>query len=172
MTPTRPGGPVMMSAAERERAKKVDRLVALGEAGVTELLEMLADPSWTVRRSVVAGLAALGDAAVAGLGQVLATQRDSEARIAAAVDALASSIGHPEQMLGALAAHPGPAVAADAAQVLGRRRSTAGVPILVPLLDHADDNVAVAAIEALGRVGGRAAVDSLIHAVATGNFFR
>lgn len=173
MTATRAGGaPVVMSAAERERAKKVDRLVALGEPGVQELLDMLADPSWTVRRSVVAGLAALGDAAIAGLGEALVTRRDSEASIAAAVDALAASIGHPDQLLGQLTEHPNPAAVADAAQVLGRRRSSAGVPILVRLLDHADDNVAVAAIEALGRVGGRAAVDSLVQAVATGNFFR
>jgi HEAT repeat protein len=172
MTTGTSGDPVMMSAAERERVKTVDRLVALGEGGVGELLEMLTDPSWTVRRSVVAGLAALGDATVAGLGEVLATRRDDEARLAAAVDALSASIGHPDEILARLAEHPNPAVAADAAQVLGRRRSSSGLPTLIRLLDHADDNVAVAAIEGLGRVGGRAAVDSLVRAVATGNFFR
>jgi HEAT repeat protein len=172
MTPTRPGGPVVMSEAERARADAVDRLVALGQAGIPELLGMLADPSWTVRRSVVAGLAALGDAAVTGLADVLATRRDDEARIAAAMDALATSTGHAEAVLGRMAEHANAAVAADAAQVLGRRRSAAAVPLLIGLLDHSDDNVAVAAIEALGRVGGRAAIDSLTHAVATGNFFR
>jgi HEAT repeat protein len=170
--PSAGGSPLVMSAAERERAAAVDRLVALGEGGLAELLGMLSDPSWTVRRSVVAGLAALGDVAVAGLCEVLATQRDNEARLAAAVDALAASMGRPDPHLERLIEHPNPAVVADAVQVLGRRRSAAAVPIIVRVLDHADDNVAVAVVEALGRVGGRAAVDSLIQAVATGNFFR
>ena len=46
------------------------------------------------------------------------------------------------------------------------------MPALVALSRHADDNVAVAAIEALGRIGGRAAVESLVDAVDSGNFFR
>ncbi len=133
---------------------------------------MLADPSWTVRRSVVAGLAALGDAAARALCEVLVTQRDSEARIAAAVDALAASTGNPEEFIGQLAEHANPAVVADAAHMLGRRRNPAAVPVLVRLLAHADDNVHVAAVEALGRVGGRAAVDALIASVSSDNFFR
>jgi HEAT repeat protein len=172
MTTIPPGGAVVMSPAERERVERVDLLVSLGDAGVPELTGMLAEPSWTVRRSVVAGLAALGDAAIPALCEVLATQRDNEARLAAAVDALAASTGSPEDLIGHLVEHSNPAVVADAAQVLGRRRSSAAVPILVQLLRHADDNVHVAAVEALGRVGGRAAVDALVAAVSSDNFFR
>lgn len=172
MTTMLPGSAVVMSPAERERAARVDLLVSLGDAGIPELTGMLAEPSWTVRRSVVAGLAALGDAAVRALCDVLTTQRDSEARLAAAVDALAASTGNPEEVIVQLAEHPNPAVVADAAHVLGRRRSPTAVPLLVRLLQHADDNVHVAAVEALGRVGGRGAVDALIAAVSSDNFFR
>ncbi len=65
-----------------------------------------------------------------------------------------------------------PHAVCDAAQVLGRRRSEGAVPLLTRLTTHEDDNVAVAAIEALGRIGGRAAVDALLATVASGSFFR
>ncbi len=65
-----------------------------------------------------------------------------------------------------------PAIVCDAAQVLGRRRSRRAVPLLSSLTVHPDDNVAVAAIEALGRIGGGAAVDALLKALDSGNFFR
>jgi HEAT repeat protein len=172
MTPMPSSGAVVMSPAEQERVQRIDLLVSLGEAGVAELIGLLAEPSWTVRRSVVAGLAALGDAAARELCEALVTLRDNEARIAAAVDALAASTGNLDELLRQLAEHPNPAVVADAAQVLGRRRSPSAVPLLVRLLQHADDNVHVAAVEALGRVGGRAAVDALIAAVSSDNFFR
>src|SRR5690606_13341610 len=120
----------------------------------------------------VAALASLGDVAVGPLCDLLRMSRDDEARLAATVDALVASIGHVEDAVRPLADDANPAVVADAAQILGRRRSSAEVPTLVRLLGHADDNVAVAAIEALGRIGGRAAIDSLIGAASSGNFFR
>src|SRR6185295_5367647 len=101
-----------------------------------------------------------------------------EAALAAAVDALVASVGPADAAVAALAgstdagAPPNPAVAADVAQILGRRRSSAELPTLIALAGHANDNVAVAALEALGRVGGRAAIETLIAAVATDNFFR
>ena len=141
---------------------EVSKLTALGPEGVNELLSMLADPSWVVRRAVVAALASLGNTAVEPLTKSLIERRDDEARIAATVDALSSSMGNVGAAIEKLAQHPNPAVAADAAQILGRRRDPAAVPVLERLTQHSDDNVAVAAIEALGRVGGRAAVESLI----------
>ncbi|HKO89822.1 MAG TPA: HEAT repeat domain-containing protein, partial [Polyangiaceae bacterium] len=71
-----------------------------------------------------------------------------------------------------LARDPEPAVAADAAQILGRRRQAGALPILTALVSHADDNVAVAAIEGLGRIGGPSAVDTLTAAAQSGSFFR
>lgn len=164
--------PFALSAAEQRQVNAVDRLAALGEDGVRELVAMLTDRSWTVRRAVVASLAAAGDAAVAPLCAVLRDERDDETRIAAAMDALSASLGEPRPELLALTCHGNPAVVADAATVLGRRRDPEAVHTLIGLLDHRDDNVAVAAIEALGRIGGRRAVDALLAIVTSGRFFR
>jgi len=165
-------GQVAFSPEELRRIERVDRLAAGGEAGFAPLLDMLADPSWAVRRAVVAALAAAATAAVPLLCEALRTRRDDEARIAATVDALSLSSGDVDPALVAMIDEPNPAVVADVAQILGRRRTGVGLPALVQLTEHDDDNVAVAAIEALGRVGGRAAVDSLVSAVGSGNFFR
>ncbi|HEX2568515.1 MAG TPA: HEAT repeat domain-containing protein [Polyangia bacterium] len=160
---------------EQIRLERVDVLMALGESSVPALLAMLTDPGWIVRRAVVAALATLGAPALGPLCELLRTQRDHEGRLAAAVDALVALVapnGAVEAAVAALADDPNPAVAADAAQILGRRRNTSAIPVLVTLTTHADDNVAVAAIEALGRVGGRAAVESLVRLVQNGSFFR
>jgi len=162
------------SPEELRRAARVDELAALGPPGVADLLEMLDDPSWTVRRAVVDALAAAGPAAVEPLCALLRSRRDSETRIAAAVDAL-SALAADDRVDAALAAMTrdgDPPLLADVAQILGRRRTVSRAQTLVQLTVHPDDNVAVAAIEALGRVGGRAAVDSLVAAVKSGNFFR
>jgi HEAT repeat protein len=157
---------------ERQRLEHIERLVADGATGVAPLIDLLDDPSWTVRRAVVAGLAAGGGAVVAPLCRALHDRRDSEARIAATVDTLAAVDGEVDAALTAMANDPDPAIVADVAQILGRRRSRGALPTLSALTRHENDNVAVAAIEALGRVGGRAAVDALVDAVGSGNFFR
>jgi HEAT repeat protein len=161
-----------LSALERERVQRIDRLTASGERSVPALIRMLDDPSWTVRRAVVAALGTLGPPAVAALCAYLRETRDSEAGIAAAVDALVSSSSPCDEAVAAMAGDTNPAVAADVAQILGRRSSRGQIDTLIALTAHADDNVAVAALEALGRLGGRAAVDALVAAVNSGNFFR
>lgn len=159
--------------AERARIEHVDRLVALGDRGVRELVGMLSDPSWTVRRAVVAGLAALGDDAAGPLCTWLQSHRTNENAIAAAVDALASSIGTSvTDEVYRLAEHENPQVVADAAQILGRRRVAESVPLLARLVHHENDNVSVSAIEALGMIGGTAAVEALIRVVESRQFFR
>ncbi len=166
--------PPAYSPEELRRATRVDELAALGPSGVADLLEMLDDPSWTVRRAVVAALAAAGAPAVEPLCAVLRSRRDSETRIAATVDALSASSADErvDAALAAMTREGEPALLADVAQILGRRRTLSRAHTLVQLTVHPDDNVAVAAIEALGRVGGRAAVDSLVASVKSGNFFR
>lgn len=145
---------------------------AFGPRAVDGWLELLTDRSWSVRRQAVRALAELGQPAALALIQLLRTQRDHEARLAAAVDALVSSSADVFDELAVLARDPAPAVVADAAQVLGRRRCTRAVPLLAQLVVHPDDNVAVSAIEALGRIGGPLAIDALLAAVRSGNFFR
>jgi HEAT repeat protein len=159
--------------AERSRIEQVDRLVASGARGVGELIAALGDSSWTVRRAVVAGLASLGDDAVPALCAWLRDVRSSEHAIAGAVDALAASLGSStSREVLALCDASNPAVVADGAVILGRRRVLGAAPRLVALVQHPDDNVAVAAIEALGAIGGRAAVEALILVIETRNFFR
>ncbi|MET0594171.1 MAG: HEAT repeat domain-containing protein, partial [Polyangiaceae bacterium] len=133
---------------------------------------MLDDPSWKVRRRVTEFLSVEGAPAVEPLCELLRTRRDNEARIAAAVDALSHSTTVDDTPIWRLAKHRSAAVAADAAQILGRRRQSDSVPLLVLLMANRDDNVAVTAIEALGRIGGRAAVDALLECLHSDNFFR
>lgn len=153
-------------------AAELDRLEALGEAAIPELVDALDTPKWVLRRRVVRLLGDLGDHAVRPLCDVLRHRRDDEGRIAAAVDALALAVRDDDRPVVALTESDDPAVVADGVMVLGRARSAGAVPALVGLVRHADDNVALAAIEALGRVGSRAAIDPLVETVQSGNFFR
>jgi len=175
--PTTASGSVALalSPEDRARVEQVEALAQDGPNGVAELLGLLAEPSWAVRRSVVAALASRGDAAVPGLVQILEEQRDDESRLAAAVDALVASRGgavEATMMNLASGATTPPPLVCDVVQVLGRRRAHAAVPRLAELSTHADDNVAVAAIEALGRIGGTDTVEALASAVESRQFFR
>lgn len=162
-----------LTAAEQQRVEQIDHLVALGASSVDDLLGLLGDPSWTVRRAAVGALASLGDDVAVPLCAWLREKRTSEAAIAAAVDALSASIGPTvTSAVVALLVESDPAVVADAAAILGRRRASSAVPDLTKLLAHTDDNVAVAAIEALGSIGGSAAVEALIRVVGGRQFFR
>ena len=162
-----------ITEAERARIDQVDRLLALGARGTRALIGSLSDPSWTVRRHVVAALAALGNDAAQPLSAWLRDARTDENAIAAAVDALSASTGDQvTELVLALVDHGNPAVVADAAMILGRRHAHAATPVLAQLVRHEDDNVAVAAIEALGTIGGTAAVEALIGVVESRAFFR
>jgi HEAT repeat protein len=165
--------PLGLSSRDRSGMVEVQELASSGAASVPALVALLSDPSWVVRRAVVTALARIGTAAVAPLCDTLRGDRTNEARLAAAVDALVASGGEVEAAVLALGEGAGnPAVVCDVAQILGRRKSRDAIPILARWSEHTDDNVAVAAIEALGRIGGSAAVDPLLSAVRTRNFFR
>lgn len=165
-------GNVSLSEPERQRSQRVAQLANQGPDSVGLLIEALSDESWAVRRGVVNALAKLGDAGVTPLCKVLVERRGNEAVNAAAVDALVLSAGDVEAALFPLADHVNPAVVYDVAQILGQRRSGPGVAVLERLIAHADDNVAVAALEGLGRIGGVRAVQALVRAATSGNFFR
>ncbi len=133
---------------------------------------MRATSSWSVRREVIASLGALGDVALPLLCESLVQERNNETVIAATVDALVASTGNADALVSALSTETDPAVVADVAQILGRRRNRESLKTLAALSQHDNDNVAVAAIEALGRVGGRGVVDLLVKAVESRRFFR
>lgn len=157
--------------SEAPRATLNELAQTLHTKSLAELFALLNERSWSIRREAIARLAAIGEPALAELWRSLEHERDSETRIAATVDTLVASAGDVESVL-ISAPRSAPALAADVAQVLGRRRNPRSVPTLIALLDHEDDNVAVAAIEALGRVGGRTAVDALVDTVERDHFFR
>ena len=161
-----------LTLAERARLERLRELVASGGAQLTEVLAMRSDPSWAVRREVIAALGQLGEAALGPLCASLLEDRDDETRIAATIDALVASTGNVDARLGGVSEVATAPVLADIGQILGRRRDAASVPLLAALARNADDNVAVAAIEGLGKVGGRAVVDALVEAVQSQSFFR
>ncbi|MFL5344271.1 MAG: HEAT repeat domain-containing protein [Hyalangium sp.] len=167
-----PSHPLSLSSEDRLQVEAVEALARRGPTSLDALLADLDKPSWAVRRAVIGALARMGAPAVAPLCELLRHRRDNEARIAAAVEALVASTGEVDDAVISLGGESSPAVVCDAAQVLGRRRSRRAVPLLATLTVHPDDNVAVAAIEALGRIGGGAAVDALLAALGSGNFFR
>lgn len=166
-------GLINLTTAERGRIDAVESLARGGPTSVPALVDSLDDPSWAVRRVVVSALARAGDVAVAPLRDVLLHRRDREARIAAACDALVASQGDADACaLAVLATDPEPPVICDMASILGRRKSVSAVAVLAGLASHSDDNVAMTALEALGRIGGEVAIDMLIAAVTSKNFFR
>ena len=164
---------LVLSAEDRARVDHVEQLARSGASAVPELLGLLVEPSWAVRRAVVAALASIGDPAVPGLCEILENRRDDEARLAATVDALVASRGETvDPCLMSLARGRSTPIVCDAVQALGRRRAHRSVSILAELSRSADDNVAVAALEALGRIGGSEIVEALVAAVESRHFFR
>ena len=69
MTTTSP--PITLSAEDQQRLAEIDAIAAGGADAVPRLIEALSDPSWAVRRGVVAALGRLGDPAVQPLCDVL-----------------------------------------------------------------------------------------------------
>jgi HEAT repeat protein len=166
-------GLVNLTPPERARIDDIETLARAGSGSMAALVERLDDPSWAVRRVAVSALSRAGDIALIPLRDILLHRRDNEARIAAACDALVASQGDADACaLAVIQSGASSAVLCDMASILGRRRSTGAVAVLADLASHADDNVAMAALEALGRIGGDVAVEMLIAAVLSKNFFR
>ena len=126
----RPG----LSQEDRGRVEKIQHLTQAGAGSIAALIVLLNDPSWAVRRVVVTALARIGTPAVWPLCQVLVGDRASEACLAATVDALVASSGDVDDAVLELAAQTmAPAVICDAAQILGRRKSTRSIAAWSPV---------------------------------------
>ena len=154
------------------RAAHIARLRAAGAAGISALVEELVEPAWAARRAAVAALAESEPAVMATLLSTLRDDRKNEAKIAGLVDALSTTRNDIDGLLLELGGNDDVAVLCDVAQILGRRESARAVPFLARLTKHADDNVALAAVEALGRIGSEGAIDALLPLIETRNFFR
>lgn len=153
----------------------IERVQALGREGavaIPRLLDALVPSSWLVRREVVSELSKLGRPAAEAMCLLLHSERKHEGRLAALVDALVASQGEIEDLIIALLHAPNVAVICDGLQIVGRRRVLSAVPRAVELAQHADDNVAVASIEALGHLGGTEALGCLLSLLASSSFFR
>src|SRR4051812_16376747 len=98
------------------RVAELAQLARSDAAGVQGLLALLEERGWSLRREVIAALAALGELSLAALCHSLEHERSSETRIAATVDTLVASRADVESALIAVAASEQPAVAADIAQ--------------------------------------------------------
>ncbi|MEI9938736.1 MAG: HEAT repeat domain-containing protein [Pseudomonadota bacterium] len=157
---------------EHERLDRVNRLAQAGVPALPQLVDELIDVNWTVRRAVVAALATAESAAMPILVEMLRSSRGNEAKIAGLVDALSATSQPIDELLLGLVEDDNVAVVCDAAQILGRRESTRGVPELKQLTQHENDNVALAAVEALGRIGGKDALECLLILAQSRNFFR
>jgi len=160
------------SVTEAEQLARVADLTRAGAPALPRLIDELVDATWAVRRAVVAALAGTEASSMPVLVDALRSSRENEAKIAGLVDALAITPNAIDELVLALTDDDNVAVLCDAAQILGRRESTRGVPKLKELTQHADDNVALAAVEALGRIGGKEALDSLLALAESRNFFR
>ena len=79
---------LLLSPEDHALVGRVEALARSGGAGAAPLLELLVHPSWAVRRAVTAAIAAIGEAALDGLCDLLRDRRDHEGRLAGAVDAL------------------------------------------------------------------------------------
>jgi HEAT repeat protein len=170
---TQSGRSPALGAADRAAIEAAQALGREGAPAVPRLIEALGTPSWVVRREVVAQLAKLGPSAAAAMCHALSSERKGEGRLAALVDALVLSDDiESEQPVRQLLDSDNVAVLADALQILGRRRSKRSVARVIELASHADDNVAVASIEALGQIGGTLALECLLEVVKSAGFFR
>lgn len=162
----------LTSASDQVILAQIAALAAQGESGLSQLLGLFQHRSWAVRRGVVAALASADTASIKRLTDVLARERAHEPTIAGIVDALCAAPPSADALMRTLLSASAVAVLCDGAQIVGRRRDRAAVPRLIELSEHVDDNVVLAAIEALGRIGGVEATERLLALAGGNNFFR
>jgi HEAT repeat protein len=164
--------PAPLSADDARLLRDVARLTARGAAGVPGLLQLFRQRSWTVRRAVVSALESQDTQGLSALAQALVGERSHEPTVAGIVDALSGASSAADELVRRLLSNAAPAVLCDAVQIAGRRRDHSAVARLVELTEHEDDNVVLAAVEGLGRLGGTEAVDRLLALAQGDNFFR
>lgn len=149
------------ASADVQRVAALQRFAALGaraRPSVPALLAAAADPAPAVRSHAITTLAAV-DPAAPRVGQALcAALSDPASGVRrAAVQALARLPAHTPALaaLPSLAGDPGAPVATRAAAIeaLGAARVTAAIPVLAAQLAAHASEIALAAVEALGRLG-------------------
>ncbi len=164
--------PAFVSPDDEKALQQVALLAGQGASAVPALLQLMRHKSWSLRRAVVAALAAGDSRVLEQLSGALVATRDHEPTIAGIVDALAAAPPAADPVVRRLLDSTDRPVLCDALQIAGRRGTRAAVPRLIELTQHVDDNVVLAAVEALGRIGGSDAIERLVQLAEGDNFFR
>ena len=158
-------GLALLGACGDDRLFNVARLSEQGEEGVPELIELMDDQDWEVRREAAFALARIGPPARAAVPVLIAALGDEREGIRY-FSALA--LGN----IGSVAAVPGlTAVLQDdnryvrgvAAESLGKigEQTDAVVPVLIVTLAHTDESVRSVAAGALEKIGTPEALAAL-----------
>jgi len=132
------------------------------------LISMLADPDDTVRHSAVAALAPFVHRDPVRRALLLRTQDESPKVRLALVEALAQTSlqdAHILELLTSMLDDADDWVRIRAMEALGQARATDAVPRIVPMVDGDNPLLAIKAVETLGRMGGQAAMRTLLTAL-------
>ena len=152
----------LKSADAEERREAAVDLGRSGREAAPLLLDALKDNDWRVRKTAVEALVALGGREVTqGLVQLLSADDNAGARNSS-IEALVRLGPQAVDALLPLLSVKDPDVRKFAVDILGDIRDPRSTAHLISGLRDADENVRVAAAEALGKGGDRRAVEPLI----------
>jgi HEAT repeat protein len=174
-------GPLYDLLAE-EQSRSVRRfllglIARLGDAGLPESLQRLADPRWYVRRNILYVFGETGASVALAAVEVCGRDPDPRVRLEAARCLVRAGRASGVEVLRQLLRDPDPAVAGPAARLAGWLRVAALVPELQRLLETAPrgsegDSSRTQAVRALGRIGTPAAEVPLRAILAQRNLLR
>ncbi len=160
-----------LSVPEEERRLRASSILAEGEQA-SELVAVLGDPSWRVRRKAVEGLARRTSAdTVRDLLHALRKEHDNLSVLNSALQVLALSDMDTLTPLVAFLKDRDVELRTYAALLLGEKHDQRTVPALIEALDDPDANVRYHCIEALGKLRDPAATEALLSVLDTRDFF-
>lgn len=162
----------LSSPDEKVRIRAAEKLAAGGPATAPGLVASIGDESWRVRRAAVSGMARnAGPDIVGPLLSAIREQHDDFAVLNSALAVLARCqvdvVAPLIELLGSGTAD----LRMYAALALGMQHQSEAGPSLVQALSDPDPNVVYHAIEALGRLQYKPAVEPLVDIVTRSDFF-
>ncbi|MBI2570671.1 MAG: HEAT repeat domain-containing protein [Candidatus Schekmanbacteria bacterium] len=152
---------------ERRRLAVQEIAQRWGNKGVVQLIGVLGDVDWRVRKTAVESLVLLGADVVAPRLIDALRAGDNAGMRNAAVEALTRFGSSALPYLLGSSTDPDPDVRKFVTDILGEIGDGAAVPRLVQLLKDEDDNVRAAAVEALGKIQDARAVLPLLEIART-----
>ncbi len=140
--------------------------VEWAKLGPADAAEFLSDTRPAVRRRAVATLGKMGAAAAPALADVVQRSRSVDARLGAVWASARIDAAEARDVARAGLADGGETVRQAAANVASLTRDAGALPLLVEMLEGPSSLNRRVAAEALGRIGDRAAVSSILQALA------